>query len=334
MLCVLPLSCGSAEQGVRVRSRPGTEPLASGSPVAGGDTGLEIDTWTIGVDESVLAQVLGDLDESAPPLPASTIALWEASGLRIVSVPVEQVVPVVNRLEPMGTVQRQWLGQAFTWTESARGPDMPEGRTLALDAERVRFPPGALRLLVRCWIEPAPAGVPGAPPAAVLRIEMVPQLLESRRVGRDSEDLLRAPTAIAPEQQGQLFSRLLASMAAAPGRAYLIVPARPGMVFRAAERVENVPEESAAGVPGQSDVKPTPRIGEVVRGERGAGGAEAARAGSGSRATLGTVGPPAAAVPTIGEAMLSVPARESAPARRAVIALVPRVPKEFRLPGP
>jgi hypothetical protein len=264
-----------------------------------------------------------------------------------VSVPVEQVPGLVSALQTAGSTQKQWLGQAYAWTEVVHA-GQSSGRVIALDAERIRLAPGSLRLLVRSWIEPtmpsAGDGSGAAAPGATLRVEMVPQNRESRTPEQALDPLAVNEPRFEAESQGLLFSRLYTRMSLVPGRALVIVPDRPDADWKAmaaepvhaalsapaavAKRKDEdreavtwtkpsgpaVVDAPVAAVPHEATppvrVGP-PKLGEVVRA--------APRPVEAAPKTVDVgaaeVGPVAVRVPTLGEAMLM---GDPAPAANAV----------------
>lgn len=245
-------------------------PTRAELPIAGADAGLEATLFLSAADEIDAAAALLPYADGPTPLPPDLRELWSAHGLRVLSVPLADVPALTAALRPAGTEQRQWLGQAYAWTEVARGSESAAPRTVALDAERVRLEPGALRLLVRSWLEPAPPSPPGVgevkgpkgaaahAPEAVLRTEIVPQNREARPRSEADAELRLTPPSIAPETQGQLFSRLYARLTLPPGRALVIVPERPGVRWRDEARRTRPPERPIA-----AEAAPAPRRGAV-----------------------------------------------------------------------
>ncbi len=212
-------------------------------PAVGADAGLEVTTFLSGVTPRDLAATLAPYADQPLPISHELEDLWSAHGLRMISVPIEDAPVLLSKLQTGGGSQRQWLGQAYAWTEAAHGNEFVSGRIVALDAERIRLPAGMLRLLVRSWVEPVPpeprvgmvsgeSGTASDVPGAVLRVEMVPQHRESRPdTLRDNPLTIREPK-IDAEGQGLLFSRLYARMSMPAGRAVLILAERPGANWR------------------------------------------------------------------------------------------------------
>lgn len=241
---VLPLLAGACSH--PTANPPGAADSVMAHPATDADPGLELTTFVSGVDAHTLAGALTPFVDQPVPLGRDLEDLWAAYGFRIVSVPVERVPALVQALQTSGSTQRQWLGQAYSWTEVVRA-GQSSGRVIALDAERIRLAPGALRLLVRSWIEPTPpqvtvgevvnsgggggGGVGGgggdAAPGATLRVEIVPQNRESRTPEQALDPLAVNEPRLEAEGQGLLFSRLYTRMSMMPGHAIVIVPDRP-----------------------------------------------------------------------------------------------------------
>ncbi len=250
-LVVLPLLAAACSPQGKQAAIPSSN-AAQTSPAVGADAGLEVTTFISGVSQHDLATTLMPYADQPLPISHELEDLWSAHGLRMVSLPIEDANALVSKLQTGGGSQRQWLGQAYAWTEAAHGNEFGSGRIVALDAERIRLSAGMLRLLVRSWVEPVPpeprvgivsgeGGTPGDVPGAILRVEMVPQHRESRPdTSRDNPLAIREPK-IDAETQGLLFSRLYARMSVPAGRAVLILAERPGANWR---RIAQQPDPS------------------------------------------------------------------------------------------
>lgn len=317
------------------------------------DVGLEVYTWLTDVSEEDLARALREF----PPAPVQPelVELWRQYGLRIIAVPVDRLSPLSGRLRISRSTQRQWLGQATTWTEVVSSPSLARPTTIALDAERLRLPPGRLRLLTRSWLVPVSPDSPrdartdDQAPDAALTIELVPQHREDRALAERTGLTLEMPT-LDPADEGQVFTRLLARMTVRAGGAFVIVSERPGVDWsagakpaserdRAGGQTSTPAEEPGVQAGGQvggqvAEPAPAPKLGEVVRGKAfapGAGASASARSVPAAAEEPGEpaqdIGPAIPTVPTLGEMLM--PARP----QRGVLVLVPRVPERYRLLG-
>jgi hypothetical protein len=329
-------------------------------PLGGSEAGIGITTVVCDVSEGILASTLAAYADQPLPISNELESLWEVHGLRMVSLPVEDAPAVLSKLHTEGGSQSQWLGQAYAWTEIARGSELGAGRVVALDAERIRLAPGALRLLLRSWIEPVPSepiigGVSGgavesglALPRAALRVELLPQNHEAGRDDPMQSSLAFSEPRIEAEAQGQIFSRLYARMSVPGDRALLILAEHPGVNWRRTAKLSDPDRQAEEGLSGSErpdrvsrTAPPGPlHLGEVQRGQAPSG--EGSRHGSTGDPELGQeggTGPEARGVPTIGEAMLGRSnarqnGRVPASAQRTLILLIPRVPRDFHLLGP
>lgn len=266
------------------------------------EIGLEAVSWISVADDARVARVLGAYADRQRGVDARTAELWARNGLRVVEVPIEDAARVEAELnDPTAVralVERQWLGQAFTWTTIVRGPATTSPSTLVTDAEPVRVPAGDVRLLARVWLGPGTSGGdegrlsadgmgPPAPVAtggraAVLRIELMPAHREQA-----------APGAGGAEQELP-FARLRGEIRADGRFAYVLIPEEPGVIWQSAADGRQPPAE-----PGAED---EPR-GRTLGAAMLEGGAY--------RAPI--VGP-------------TLPARN-----RRVVLLLPRVPERFEL---
>lgn len=307
------------------------------APVAGrAEPGIEVLAWSTDAPLATLATALRAVSRGGDALPPDAAALWAAHGLRAYRVPVSELerLRVLAGAPPRSV--RNWLGQALVWTEAVGGPEGPSGQTVALEAERLRLGPGRLRLLARAWVVPEP-GERGVEP--VLRVELLPQHQDAARPAA-SDALLGAPPSIAAADQGQLFTRLWVRFSAGRAdEAVVLVAAPPGA------DLERLADEAARADPGAAG-SAAPGVGQVMR----AGPRDETPAPPTAGDPIGPrAGPPAATIPTIGEAMLLStvqPASRSAPTsdsaaeraaarppvtRRVIVVLVPRLPDGYTL---
>lgn len=270
--------------------------VRQGPPVARSDGGLEIVVFGTTAGSSRFAEVLGAYVDRPVPLSRELESLWNEHGVRIVSVPLEDVPTIIDGLQGSGNAvgarERQWLGQAYSWTEAIRGPAIARPTTVALDSERILLESGALRLLIRGWLEPLPPPVglpvgamsPGAAlggsssspsqmpqePLAVLRVEFVPQHLEA--AARASDRPFAAPTksTLDPITQGLVFTRLYTKAQLAQDRALLVFAERPGASWAELAKRSAIPESApqpSATAPTTLTTTPRPKPADRPRRE-------------------------------------------------------------------
>lgn len=333
------------------------------SPVSrAADNGLEVAWWVVTSSDEEIGRALASYLPAPLPVDPGVAALWEANGLRLVTIPLDEIEEVQSRLSMAGAIQRQWLGQTPSWTDTITGPAWSRNRTFVLDAGRLSLGPGRLRLLTRCWTVPVPVAPSEADPspAAALHIEL---LLQHKEEGRGSERASLAtemPGSSEALDAGLVFRRLLAEMTVTQGDAYLILPYKPGVPWGGAPADDATPPSGGDGSNGSESTPPTdpsdpqsslpsrteepiPRLGEVMRGTPEARPTTDPPKPAGSE----IVGPPEAPAITIGEGLLTNDGvrqptafnpdpgtravwRADRPAR-AVLILIPRVPDRFRL---
>lgn len=319
--------------------------------VAGSAAGLEVFTFLSSADDEQFARALAPFTLEPVPIQPGLAQLWSQHGLRLVSVPITELQALSRRLGLSRSTERQWLGQATSWTEIVSAPERTQSFTIALDAERLRLPPGHLRLLTRAWIVPlTPTPLPPTDqtntqrndantPDAGLTIELVPQHRESRTRDDRIGISLDLPT-LEPGAEGLVFSRLLARMTVRAGRAFVLVPERPGVVWDQ-PAPEKPPAVEPAGV--SEPAAPAPKIGEVVRGKKNAPSGNVPTSGDSENAGSPS-GPYVPSVATLGDALLrpwmdrsvARPTSVNSPLNqgaRTVVILYPRVPERYRLSG-
>jgi hypothetical protein len=278
---------------------PPTQADALSAPVVRGvEAGLEARLWVVENRSGVLAGALRDYPAPAAADPAE-LETWRRNGFRVLEVPLEDLETVLAGLPTIGPRHREWLGLLPEWVEAVKGAQLAGQQPVRLDSGPVMLGPGGLRLVTRCWTTPAPGPISGdqaAGPAALLHIEVMPELVGPRRAERDEiARLLDGGVAPRSGVRGMAFDRLRLSLTASGGSALVIVPEDPEVDWRA----------DAEGRP-ESGLDP-----------------DAARA---------LVGPRMPKAPTLGELMLtSLALPESVGDARVVVVLVPRVPERFNL---
>lgn len=304
---------------------------------AGAEAGLEVTQVVATCGRQKLAAALLRFTEVFPPVPAPTRELWAANGLHLIPIPMDRWPQLARELGIAGGAQRQWTAPGASWQEVVRGPEIPAGTTIALDAERLQLDAGRLRMLARCWLVPVPPPTVGAAHAAseadaTLIIEMVPQLKQPSARWSPLGPTSGERTL---QDEGLLFSRLRLQLAAsdsspAAQTAYLLVPRRPDQSWREIA-------EAPSSTPGD-DVSEhaAPGVGQVTRESQGDRAARLRR-----DEVSADAGPPAAAVPTLGEAIfgherprLSADGAElpqRPPPGDAIVVLIPRVPDRYEL---
>lgn len=278
--------------------------------VIGNQSGVEIQWWVVDDPESFVGAALAKYAEQSPVDPASpasgpgvsdldrsTRDLWWSNGLRLLTVPVDDLGRIKARLDVGAVGHTQWLGLLPTWTQVLAGPDFHGRRAINMDSGeggRVILDGGKLRLLTRCWTAPAGDGTP------TIRIELVPQHVEPDAAKRKELASLEGGTWTI-EDEGLVFTRLRAGWSAKGDVAYLIVPESPATDWA---KVSERAERSAAAREREQNI------------------AEATR-----------VGPFAATLPSVGEAMLTsaLSDPDGKIGKRIVIVIVPRMPESYRL---
>lgn len=263
--------------------------------VVGAEAGLEVQVWIVEDDTLGFAYALAHHERRARGVPDGVSSVWQANGIRIVPVPLNELDSLRATFRRAGLSERRWHGLAGQWTPVVEGPRLGGRTALALDSGILSLNRGRLRLLGRCWLAPdlqhEPTNADDPLVRAVMRIELLPQHAEQRR--RSELDAVLNPDQRPPEEEGLLFRRFLAELPAHKGQAYLLVPEHPRTDW-------------AAMLDGDKD-----------------------------DADEGTdIGPLDPGLPTLGEAMLtSRVAPEDAPTRRMVVVLLPRVPDRFEILG-
>lgn len=246
--------------------------------------------------DALLFDALLPYAHQSVPVDADTRADWAANGVRIVRVPLDDLPGIIAALPTRAAPRREWLGWATDWREAFRGGRITDAIPIVLNRARARLEPGVLRLIARAWTAPDESG-------AVVRVELAAQLQ------RDAEPALapldapwEAPTLdrLSALAQGEVLPRLTLEAALTPGHAYLLVPVPPDAPWITDDQG---PAPSLAGL--RPALEPEPLDAPQV-------------------------GPQAPPPASIGEAMLTAYPNADL---KAIVALTPRTPREFRLLG-
>lgn len=283
--------------------------------------GLELVWWVVDDQDGVLGRTLAGRSEDPPGLDPGAAERWRAAGLRLVAVPLADMPALTADLPVIGRIQREWMGQLPRWTVAVRG-SAADSMTIAMADGPLTLDAGRLRMLVRCWLSPAPLD---GQVRASLRVEFMPQHEERPDERLAYQSALGINEVRGIEAEGLVFTRLLAGLDAREGHAYLIVPESPEIEWKA-ERPEAVERASLPMAPRAGDA-PIPfdePIEEKPRDDDGRGRPELPLKPR-------PLGPSAFRLRTLGEAMLTDAPSGGQARAKVVMALIPRVPTEFRL---
>ena len=266
--------------------------VAPAPVVRGSESGIEVVWWVVDDREGALAAAIRPYLDRPVPASLDQVRLWRANGLHVFALPSSALDGIRSALPVLGPVQRQWLGLLSEWAEVVKGPELAPGQYAGLDSGVLRLEPGRLRLLARCWNVPDLARTVESTPAALLRIELMPQLAERRR--RDALAALVEPSPAVASDAGLAFPRLTLSLTADGADAIVIVGAPPSHDWALASPPPRpqTPHDAVPVVP---------------------------------------FGPPPPEAPTLGELMLTGVPLDAAETTRVVLVVLPRVAERFEL---
>ncbi len=217
---------------------------------------FEVSDLKSGVEEVLLPYI----EREVPMVPAER-ERWKQSGLRLISVPAVDLPRIQSRLRTVGPAQRQWFGERPEWTDAVTGPSSELPRVVRVMEQTRSLPPGALRLLLRCWVAPEWATAEGGP-GAVLRVEMIPEHHADEHRERRGLSLSNEGARVSSRPDlGSAFTELLSRVSLREGEACLIVPESPGVDW-AEERPETSAEAPVQGFGPPSPAIPT--LGEAM----------------------------------------------------------------------
>ena len=183
-----------------------------------GGLGLEVRGWVVDDRDQRLARRLAAF-EASDALSAEADAAWQACGLRVVQVPMDQLTPLADSLVS-GPESRVWLGQTPQWTEAYATAESESRRAVRMPEGDLVLAPGAIRLLVRAWFERA---IVDAQERRHLRVDLVPQNRERTFNSLTLEPI--DPTR--PLDVGLVIDRLASVWRSDGSTALLLIPADP-----------------------------------------------------------------------------------------------------------
>jgi len=171
--CAIALVGGCAGDGAAQASHPA-------SPAERPETaGMELCWWIVGDSGEggvAINTLLAPYEARPVPLSWRAVEAWHANGLRVMTVPIDDVPALRRSLMPVGAVQTQWLGQATRWTEIARGPTLATPMVIGTDSGPLSLAAGGhLKLAMRCWsTASAWSAETNGPTLGALQVEIAP----------------------------------------------------------------------------------------------------------------------------------------------------------------
>ncbi|GJQ28842.1 MAG: hypothetical protein HBSAPP03_07260 [Phycisphaerae bacterium] len=205
---------------------------AKGGPDAAPmEDGVEVEWWV--VDDAgppggqPLRTVLAGLEGRPAPIDAGVLGVWRANGLRVVALMPEAVEGVRARMNVVGPVQRERLGDGSRWQDVARVAVPRGGMTVGLDNGPVTIRDGRVMLSLRAWGMPDPEGREdeSGHPRAVVVVEAVPRHVSGWQ-GETGGVTLGGPAI--PSRETLVFDRLWMTAVVGEGMALLVIPESPG----------------------------------------------------------------------------------------------------------
>lgn len=227
----IALALALAPAPARAQEQPSAQPPS-------GQMGLEMRLVAVHSQGGVLATALRPFEQLPTGIGEETDQRLRKSGLRAVSVPVDALQETLGDFRPVGPIQNEWIGILNFWSPIVTGP-LTDDPFTRFDTGEVNLGEGRFRLLARCWIVPdlTDTSDTGAA-AAALRLELVPQHVDSRRRGLQR---LLEPRLDQAVDAGLVLHRLRLTCDLRPERALVIIPVAPGEWEAAAPLPESAP---------------------------------------------------------------------------------------------
>lgn len=236
--------------------------------------GVEVSWWIVddapAEGQPPLRETLAAVARRSVPVSWETLDAWRAGGIRVLSVPMEELDAVRAKMHIVGPLQSQWLGEASKWTEVASSMAANGSFTVSLDNGPITLRDGRLGLSMRCWTTPDPGpisidpktGLAASMPAA-LTLELVPRYLPQA----PDDSGLQLPGTAAPVSEALPFDRLRLSAILRGDEALLILPESPETDWSAID--EAPPRQTLVPHMGPA-VPPAPTLGEALLTDMGA----------------------------------------------------------------
>lgn len=283
------------------RASPTIEPSTGPAPLlTTADSGLEVHWWVAQDTDGAVGRALaGGL---AQPLPSDPVlrARWDASGLRLVRLPIDQFPALQQRLVTVRSWHRRWIGWTSAWTDVFRGRRTGGRTPVVIDGARRQFASGTLRILARAWAMPPRPGEQ----APLVRLEVA---FQHQPDAPESADPFEPPATIPEAEAGEVFRALTLELSLEPDSVYVLTAEAPGVVWSPGEPEEAPSERLAAENP-------------AIVLEPGEADASA------------VFGPASQSPRTLGQAMLTGDAPSALePPLKALVAFLPRAPRRLWL---
>jgi hypothetical protein len=285
------------------------------SAIFGEQSGLELRSWIVTNNTDAIESAVQPYLMQSVPLDAASLDQLRLAGLRLIAIPIDEVLALRSRMPIAGQIGRQWIGEAPAWTNAVTSPRFANGKTVRVSGELAQLRAGSLRLLTRTWTAPSPAG-------ATVRIDLALQHVATRNLDPRLPSL-ELTLSQRSATSGMVFESTIAQLTADGRYAFVIIPEKPETVW--------TPLSGNADTTNDSEQAP-----DSDKSQPSGEGPESAEHEAWTPAF--TVepnliqGPPSMDIPTVGEATLIEPQREpGAGQRRAIIVLIPHVPAAIRL---
>ncbi len=256
---------------------PGVATRASSIPLPT-TRGMEMYWWGFddGGDAASLARHLQQYVANSVPISEKTQLAWQRNGLRMVSIPRDDV-PALELALKVNGAQRKAMGEVSDWATLAAGPPWTGRQQLQMSEGELVLEAGRLRLIARAWTSPDILEGRNGEVGILRYVTRVEMAIQHEERDERPRELFREHNALRGiHESGLVLSRTIANFDVWPNEAVLIFPESPDSDLHALAiaSTEPPPTNADAG----PELPRLPTAGELLLAGRPLGKGPARRA--------------------------------------------------------
>lgn len=271
------LSLAACHQEKQQAHMPGVATRASAVPLPA-SRGMEMYWWGFddGGDSAALARKLQEYISNSVPLSENTRHDWTRNGLRMVSIPRENI-PALELALRVNGVQRKSMGEVSDWATLAAGPPWTGRQQLQMSEGELVLEAGRLRLIARAWTSPDILEGRNGEPGILRYVTRVEMAIQHEERDERPRELFREHTDLRGiHDAGLVLSRTIANFDVWPNEAVLIFPEPPDADLPSL--ATSRPEPPVATAEAGPEIPRMPTAGELLLAGRPLGKGPARRA--------------------------------------------------------